>query len=266
VNEIKINETVENLKEELTQLAKPYSFKRGKLFYSQMPGANNMLDEDYTISIEYKNGLTISQYINNYGVLPELECKYVIKEALIGLDAFQNIGGAGRKLAHRDIKHDNIIFEKKDGQYKAMLVDFGVAQIIDEAEEAVTDVGTHGFKAPEVTTGNGYDFRSDYWSIGIVLYYAKFGSNWNIGFNEVYGISKTVPASIEFYSFLERCLQEDPEKRFLSVQEMQDHPFLKCDTVSGVYLSSKALLSVKKITIRHLNEILKAHELQKIIK
>lgn len=76
---------------------------------------------------------------------------------------------SGKNIIHRDIKPSNI-FCTEFGNYK--LGDFGIARIMKAADSTMTQgMGTPNFVAPEVMNGEHYDFRSDIYSLGMVLYH-----------------------------------------------------------------------------------------------
>ena len=72
---------------------------------------------------------------------------------------------AERRIAHRDIKLENIMIVTS-GYLK--LIDFGSAQRIVGMSNTIT--GTAEYMAPEVILGKGYNCSCDIWSIGVVAY------------------------------------------------------------------------------------------------
>ena len=73
-----------------------------------------------------------------------------------------------RRIMHRDLKPANI-FLTLNGTVK--VGDLGLGREMSEhTVEAHSKVGTPLYMSPEVLRGDGYDFRSDIWSVGCLLY------------------------------------------------------------------------------------------------
>ena len=73
-----------------------------------------------------------------------------------------------RRIIHRDLKPANIL-TFSDGLLK--LGDLGLGRYMsDETFKAYSQVGTPLYMSPEIILNNGYDFKSDVWSLGCVIY------------------------------------------------------------------------------------------------
>lgn len=73
-----------------------------------------------------------------------------------------------RRIMHRDLKPANILLTL-DGTIK--VGDLGLSRELSEnTYQAHSKVGTPLYMSPEVLRGDGYDFKSDIWSIGCLLY------------------------------------------------------------------------------------------------
>ena len=73
-----------------------------------------------------------------------------------------------RRIMHRDLKPANI-FLTLDGTIK--VGDLGLSRELSEhTVQAHSKVGTPLYMSPEVLRGDGYDFKSDIWSLGCLLY------------------------------------------------------------------------------------------------
>ncbi len=69
---------------------------------------------------------------------------------------------------HRDLKTQNI-FLSKQGLVK--LGDFGIAKCLNHTfDKASTYIGTPYYLSPEIIQNISYSFKSDIWSLGIILY------------------------------------------------------------------------------------------------
>ncbi len=73
-----------------------------------------------------------------------------------------------KRIMHRDLKPANI-FLTLDGTIK--VGDLGLSrELSDNTFQAHSKVGTPLYMSPEVLKGDGYDFKSDIWSLGCLLY------------------------------------------------------------------------------------------------
>ena len=118
------------------------------------------------IVTEYADDGDLSQKINSQ---PK---KNLFPENLI-LDYFTQICLAlkhihDKKIIHRDLKSQNIFLTKK-GFVK--LGDFGVAKNLQNTwKKASTIIGTPYYLSPEIVMSKPYSFKSDIWSLGVLLY------------------------------------------------------------------------------------------------
>ena len=68
---------------------------------------------------------------------------------------------------HRDIKSANIFLTKEWG---CKLGDMNVSKLADANGLNYTQTGTPYYASPEVWRDEPYDFKSDIWSLGCVVY------------------------------------------------------------------------------------------------
>lgn len=72
------------------------------------------------------------------------------------------------RIMHRDLKPANILIDS-NGNLK--LADLGLGRIVgSQTLEVYSKVGTPLYMSPELLKGEGYDMKSDIWSIGCILY------------------------------------------------------------------------------------------------
>lgn len=135
-----------------------------------------------------------------------------------------------RRVLHRDIKPANI-FVAADGSLK--IGDLGLGrEFSSKTVEAFSKVGTPLYMSPEVIQGSGYDWKSDIWSIGCVLYeLATLRSPFRSDGSNIYGIFKKIKNceydpvddrySPELRQTIHQMLQLNPELR-PTAQELYD--------------------------------------------
>lgn len=132
--------------------------------YSSEEAANSY------IVTEFIDGQTLKQFLANRKLaVPELAALVVIE---LG-EALSHAHSLG--IIHRDVKPENVMV-RKDGFLK--LMDFGVAQVVDLERMTVTGqiLGSPAYMAPEVLDGRTLDFRSDVFSVGVMLYQMATGN------------------------------------------------------------------------------------------
>ncbi|KAK3282308.1 hypothetical protein CYMTET_9951 [Cymbomonas tetramitiformis] len=128
----------------------------------------------YIDSFQYKNFLCIvTEFCEAGDLYNKLKsCKTYLKEEQVVewfvqlLSAIQYLHE--RKVLHRDLKTQNV-FLTKEGNIK--LGDFGIARVLNApVEMAMTVIGTPYYMSPEIMESKPYDFKSDLWAFGCVLY------------------------------------------------------------------------------------------------
>uniref|UniRef100_A0A8B9YYU1 mitogen-activated protein kinase kinase n=1 Tax=Buteo japonicus TaxID=224669 RepID=A0A8B9YYU1_9AVES len=135
------------------------------------------------------------------------------------------------KIIHRDIKPSNILLDR-NGNIK--LCDFGISGQLVDSIAKTRDAGCRPYMAPEridpSASRQGYDVRSDVWSLGITLYELATGRfpypKWNSVFDQLTQVVKGDPPQLsnseerEFspsfinfvnlcFTFLRQCEGED---------------------------------------------------------
>jgi serine/threonine-protein kinase len=180
------------------------------------------------IVMEYVQGIDLYDLLQLTPRLP------VEVAAIIALQVARALDYAHyRGIIHRDIKPANVILSH-DGEVK--LMDFGIARdhALSDLTETGTGVGTPSYMSPEQILGDKLDFRSDVFSLGIVLYQCITGKKPFIEdesrtvmqkirldrFTAPHRVVKDTPSSIE--RILARCMEKLPANRYPSTQALID--------------------------------------------
>lgn len=142
------------------------------------------------------------------------------------------LGEAHRlNIVHRDIKPENVIIHPQRG---AVLLDFGIARLSEEGTVTMPGkiMGTWKYMSPEQLRGERVDFRSDIFSLGIVLYESLVGQRPFSGEYDaavVYAILNEEPRPLpadeidipkSVGGVIRRALQKKPQDRYQSVSEL----------------------------------------------
>jgi serine/threonine protein kinase len=116
--------------------------------------------------MQHLSGGSLQQRLAQAGRLPALdESARMIGQVAGALDYAHRQG-----VIHRDIKTSNIMF---DGHGNAILVDFGIAKLAEQALELTRTgmaVGTPIYMAPEQSLGIALTPAADQYALGIVAY------------------------------------------------------------------------------------------------
>lgn len=177
------------------------------------------------IVMEYLDGITLREYLDNKGALPWKEACIYILQVLRALEHAHSKG-----VIHRDIKPQNIILQK-NGDIKVM--DFGIAKIPTSASMSGDKaVGTVYYISPEQASGKETGSYSDLYSVGILLYEAvtgtlpfKAGSPMAVAAMQVNDepqnprdIVLSIPVGVS--QIILKAMMKDPQTRFRSAHSM----------------------------------------------
>lgn len=182
----------------------------------------------YYIAMEYIAGVNLKQLIKYAFPIPTEMVLYIISSIAYGLSyahKFKTEDGTPLNIVHRDITPHNIMVSFS-GEVK--LLDFGIAKARIQAERTRSGVlkGKYSYMSPEQATGRIIDYRSDIFSLGIVLYEAltgikPFASNSPIETLQLVQECKPISPSLlstRVTPTLERiilkCLAKDPNERY----------------------------------------------------
>ncbi len=119
----------------------------------------------------YVTGGTLRDILDKRGALSLTEVVRILEQTAAGLDSAH-----AQSIVHRDLKPGNILFHA-DG--RVLLADFGLAKVLKDVTENESNghltsigtiIGTPEYLSPEQGTGDAVDYRTDIYSLGIMVY------------------------------------------------------------------------------------------------
>ena len=183
-------------------------------------------DKMQFIVMEYIDGITLKEFMEQQGILKWKDAVYFINQILRALQHAHDRG-----IVHRDIKPQNIMLFP-DGGIKVM--DFGIARFAREEGKTLSDkaIGSVHYISPEQAKGDVTDERSDIYSTGIMLYemltgQKPFDADSPVAVAVMHmqntarpprEINDAIPAGLE--EIVMRAMQKDPAMRYQSASEM----------------------------------------------
>ena len=185
-------------------------------------------DKIQYIVMEYIDGITLKQYIEQEGVIRWNEAVHFTCQILMALEHAHSKG-----IVHRDIKPQNIML-LQDGSIK--VADFGIARFLQSETTTMTDkaIGSVHYIAPEQARGDYITDKADVYSVGVMLYEMTTGK---LPFEADNAVSVALmqlqakpvlprelnpglPLGLEQITM--KAMEKDPMDRFQSAGEMLD--------------------------------------------
>ncbi len=124
----------------------------------------NKEEGNYYITMEYVPGEDLKRLIRKVGQFSAGKTVSIARQVCEGLSEAHRLG-----VVHRDLKPQNIMVDE-DGN--ARIMDFGIARSIKgkSITGAGVMIGTPEYMSPEQAEAKEVDHRSDFYSLGIILY------------------------------------------------------------------------------------------------
>ncbi|MGA2551975.1 MAG: serine/threonine-protein kinase [Burkholderiaceae bacterium] len=104
------------------------------------------------------------------GPLSLAELTGIVQELAGALDAVHAV-----HVIHRDLKPENILL-RRDEPLQLVLIDFGIASLLDATQRFTSDARTLNYAAPESLSGV-IDAKADYWAMGMILLEGALGAH-----------------------------------------------------------------------------------------
>lgn len=207
----------------------------------------------YFIVMEYIEGKTLKDYIN--------EKKQLSNEEII--DFSIQIANALRcahqsNIIHRDIKPQNILIDRNS---LLKVTDFGIARVSTSTTITYTSsiLGTVHYISPEQAKGRFVDYRSDLYSLGVVMYEMATGQ---IPFDADNSVSIAVmhiqerPEEPKFINpmldeklnyIIMKLLNKEPSERYISADDLIGELESPNNIISNPEVDKTATVKIQKV-------------------
>ena len=175
--------------------------------------------------MKFLRGRSVADILDERGPIPPAEIRQILTEAGSAL-GYAHANG----VVHRDIKPDNILFDKNG---RAIVMDFGIAKAAAGTRLTHTGmaIGTPYYMSPEQARAQELDGRSDIYSLGVVAYQCLCGKvpfegddSFAVGIKH---ISEEIPVppletdeQKDLFKIVQKMLAKEPEERYQSVDEL----------------------------------------------
>ncbi|XP_024357689.1 serine/threonine-protein kinase 52 [Physcomitrium patens] len=170
------------------------------------------------VVVEFLAGGTLKDFLIRHR-RRKLSYKVVVE---LALDVARGLAYLhSQKIAHRDVKTENMLLDK---QRRVKIADFGVARVeASNPKDMTGDTGTPGYMAPEILDGKPYNKKCDVYSFGICLWevYCCDMPYLNLSFADMTSavvhqnlrpeMPKCCPSGLA--DIMKRCWDANPEKR-----------------------------------------------------
>ena len=178
---------------------------------------------------------SLSGYLSHFGCIHEADRVAWSNQMCTGLGHIHECS-----VIHRDIKPENLLLQSSPGGQDFLNVaDFGNACIVVEdlgtrplppnLKELVRGVTTYIYAAPEILRGERYDYRSDVWSAGVVMYelMQQHPARTAIKLEQSDTMDSMLPKTLEFANEVSKHTQSGEIPDLKLVQEMLREAFIE---------------------------------------
>jgi serine/threonine protein kinase len=191
----------------------------------------------------------------------EKDCYFLVMELMSGGDLFDRIGKKkayseadardltvkmlksmafchNHNIAHCDMKPKNLLLMSEDNDSYIKLADFGFAARCHTPKSLTKQCGTPFFVSPEILMRRPYDYQSDMWSVGCIIFLLLCGNLPFMGRSQKELFKKIVSGKFVFddddwcdvsdeaKDLVTQLLVLDPDQRMTSQQALK-HKWMK---------------------------------------
>ncbi|XP_077114741.1 death-associated protein kinase 2-like isoform X1 [Ranitomeya variabilis] len=207
---------------------------------------------EMVLILELIRGGELFDFIAEKEALSEVDAIVFLEQILKGVAYMHS-----RSIAHFDLKPENImLLEKEVPHPKIKIIDFGLAQKIEEGAVFKSLCGTPQYIAPEVINYEPLGPATDMWSIGVITYILLSGLSPFQGETDSETLTNVVSGNYEFddryfrdtsdmaKEFIQQLLIKEPRDRMTAV-ECLVHPWIKPLTRKQAANRSRSSINIK---------------------
>ena len=204
------------------------AFAMAELSHPNIVGISDVgeFESQQYIVMEFVDGMTLKQYINQNAPLANDEAIEIITEILSAMDMAHSHG-----IIHRDLKPQNVLVSSS-GTVK--VTDFGIAKALSETSLTQTNTmfGSVHYLSPEQARGSNATVQSDIYAIGIILFELLTGQipfdgdsavaialkHFQESIPSIINLNPEVPQALE--NVVIKATAKDIKNRYTNVEEM----------------------------------------------
>jgi serine/threonine protein kinase len=212
-------------------------------------------DGSMFIVMEYVRGIDLFDLLERKSPLPPDVAAIIALQVARALD-YAHFRG----IVHRDVKPANIMVSRQ-GEVK--LMDFGIARddTMRDLTETGTGLGTPSYMSPEQILGDKLDFRSDLFSLGIVLYQMVTGQKPFVEDDSFtvmqkirldrYTVARKLNADVprQLEHIMARCMEKMPANRYGSTQALIDDLVEFLSTCVAINHSARLVMFLREVSV-----------------
>jgi serine/threonine protein kinase len=191
--------------------------------------------------MELLRGETMADWLSHIPLSDRRE-GFIRELILLLLDVLKGLGAAHEQgVLHRDLKPSNIFLHRNENdEIVPKILDFGIARDLGIGESKLTVAGqitgSIAYVSPERLEENEFDYRSDLYSLGVILYEALSGATPTGETSRAMVIVRSVDANFRIIPpsrhnphvprYLDRitlkALSRNPDGRYASADELSE--------------------------------------------